>query len=46
MNYTTRKDYERLWNLVQEGKEVVCFTHGRSTYVSIAISNGKYTAVF
>lgn len=25
MNYTTSKDYELLWNLVQEGKEVVCW---------------------
>lgn len=25
MNYVTSKDYEKLWELVQEGKEVVCF---------------------
>ena len=25
MNYTTSKDYELLWNLVQEGKKIVCF---------------------
>lgn len=24
MNYTTSKDYEALWTLVQEGKEIVC----------------------
>jgi hypothetical protein len=46
MNYTTSKDYEELWRLVQEGKEIVCFTHGLSTYVSIAMKQGKYVAVF
>jgi hypothetical protein len=25
MNYTTSKDYEELWRLVQDGKEIVCF---------------------
>lgn len=24
MNYTTSKDYEKLWNLVQEGKKIPC----------------------
>jgi len=46
MNYTTSKDYEELWRLVQDGKEIVCFTHGLSTYVSIAMKQGKYVAVF
>ena len=45
-NYTTSKDYEKLWKLVQDGKEIVCFTHGLSTYVSIAMKQGKYVAVF
>jgi len=46
MNYNTSRDYDRLWTLVQEGKEIVCFTHGLSTYVSIAMKQGKYVAVF
>jgi len=29
MNYTTSKDYEKLWSLVQEGKEIVCFVNYR-----------------
>jgi hypothetical protein len=24
MNYTTSKDYEELWRLVQDGKEIIC----------------------
>ena len=45
MNYTTSKDYEKLWNLVQEGKEIVCFLEGLSTYVTIARKNGEYSDV-
>jgi len=45
MNYTTSKDYERLWNLVQEGKEIVCFLEGLSTYVTIAKKNGEYSDI-
>jgi len=45
MNYTTSKDYEQLWNLVQEGKEIVCFLEGLSTYVTIARKNGEYSDV-
>ncbi len=29
MNYTTSRDYEKLWDLVQEGKEIVCWTDGK-----------------
>jgi len=29
MNYTTSRDYEALWNLVQEGKEIVCWADYR-----------------
>jgi len=29
MNYTTSKDYEKLWELVQEGKKVPCLYYDR-----------------
>ena len=45
MNYTTSRDYEKLWDLVQEGKEIVCFLEGLSTYVTIARKNGEYSDV-
>ena len=46
MNYVTSKDYEKLWSLVQEGKEIVCFSKGLSVSVSIAKKNGKHSDVF
>lgn len=46
MNYVTSKDYERLWSLVQEGKEIVCFLEGKTTYVTIALKRGGYSEVF
>ncbi len=46
MNYTTSKDYEELWRLVQEGKEIVCFSRHLSAYVAIARKNGKYSEIF
>jgi len=45
MNYTTSRDYEALWNLMQEGEVVVCFLEGLSTYVTIARKNGEYSDV-
>lgn len=45
MNYTTSRDYEKLWDLVQDGKEIVCFLEGLSTYVTIARKNGEYSDV-
>jgi len=46
MNYTTSKDYEKLWNLVQEGKEIVCYIGGRSHYSFVASKLEGYVKVF
>lgn len=51
MNYTTSKDYEKLWNLVQEGNEIVCWVDYEASDNEIikdvcdARLCGKYTTI-
>jgi len=46
MNYTTSRNYEELWRLVQEGKEIVCFSRHVSAYVAIARKHDALSEIF
>lgn len=42
MNYTTSKDYEALWNLVQEGKEIICYIPYSESNKQVAIARMNF----
>jgi hypothetical protein len=41
-NYTTSKDYEKLWKLVQEGKEIICYIPYSENNKQVAIARMNF----